>query len=387
MKNFTSRLPLPVTVLSLAWAIVGSTLGDVIPFLGDISMLIALMLLFLVILKLLINPIQCYQTLKTSIGLAMFSSFSMSIMIIAVWMRNFLDRANIYVWIVGIVLHTLIFIIFTVKYILNFRLKNMYPTVFLVYSGFGIAAITCKEFGMIVLGEAMYTMIIYISIVLVPFAIIRNIKYNVNQLSRPLLVLYCVPAAIILSSAIVVSETISINNLWALFILVQLLLVLVIFSMVKNLFFGYYPTWSCYALAVSLSAMATWSFSHYMDKVHQNNYGIITYAYVLVLFALFVCVVVLFAYAAYTLQSPQKYKKKLEEKTKKEQERKRKFERNIDIKREQETQIEDNKQKKNNIINKKDGKKIKVSRQKETNIDKQKEYTLFTEDDISDLLD
>ena len=77
LKNLTSRLPLPVTVLALGWVILGNILKDIIPLLSDICMIISMMLLIITILKIVLSPRGFYKGIKSPAGLSMFSSFSM----------------------------------------------------------------------------------------------------------------------------------------------------------------------------------------------------------------------------------------------------------------------------------------------------------------------
>ena len=104
MKDFLSRLPLPITVLALAWVVLGNSLQGVIPFLSDLCMVITILLLLLTLMKLIFMPKTSFKSLSTPVGLSMFSTFALSLIMIAVWMKGVFDKANIYFWVTGVIL-------------------------------------------------------------------------------------------------------------------------------------------------------------------------------------------------------------------------------------------------------------------------------------------
>ena len=381
MKTFASRLPLPVTVLTMAWILMGTILEKFLPFLGDICMMIALILLFLTIFKFVMDIRGTYKFINTPVGISLFSTFSMSLMLLSVWMKNFLDRSNIYIWIVGIILQTIIMLIFTIKYLINFKLKNIYPSLFLVYSGMGIATITCNEFGMIVLGRWLYLFVIFISVALTPIILYRLLKYKMNQLSKPMISLFIVPVSIVLYSSIVLGGALADNYMWIVFVGIQIILIYIASSMGINLLYGFYPTWACYALSVSIGAFSSYRYNVYLNSIKQGKNYLDIIVYGECIFAFVVCVIVLLAYFINTLESPEvhelKIKKKLDE------ERKRLKNNSLINKLNRNNKVMDDMINRYEIKNEK--KHIKKSSSYKNTDDK--EEIFFEEEDLKDLLD
>lgn len=314
LKNLTSRLPLPVTLLALGWVVLGNILKDIIPFLSDICMIISMMLLIVTVFKIILNLKSFYRGIKSPAGLSMFASFSMALMLISVWMKGFLGKANIYIWILGVVLQTVIMVIFTIKYVLNFKIKYVFSSWFLVYSGIGIAAITCNDFGMIVLGRTVLKFTIFVSLVILPFVLIKLKSRGSTQAAKPIFSLICVPLGIIIPAMISISEPAPEKYMWTMFIAIQILLLITVIDMLIHLFHGFYPSWSCYTVAISLSVYSSMYFNQYLINNRAQNYIVdylLCFEYVL---AFIVCSIVLLAYFINTIEDPEVHKRKMHEK-------------------------------------------------------------------------
>ena len=276
MRKFIARMPLPITALALAWVLLGNIFKGLIPFLSDMCMIVALILLILTIAKMFLNPVSFYTSIKSPVGLSLFSSFPMSLIMISVWMKELFDKANLYFWVAGVIIQTVILIIFTIKYVFNFRIKYVFPSWFMVYAGLGMSAITCKDFGMDIYGKAVYYYTIFVSIVLILPILTRFFKRDTTIAARPLIALISMPLAIILPAYIGLSSGIYANSLWIMFFAIQATLVFVIVNMIIHLFDGFFPTWSCYAVAVAMIAYASKFFLSYLIG-HKMGYDIITY--------------------------------------------------------------------------------------------------------------
>ena len=372
LKNLTSRLPLPVTVLALGWVVLGNLLKDIIPLLSDICMIVSMMLLIMTVCKIILSPKGFYKNIKSPAGLSMFSSFSMSLMLISVWMKGFLGKANIYIWIIGVILHTIILVVFTIKYVLNFKLKYVFSSWFLVYSGIGIAAITCNDFGMIVFGRSVLKFTVFVSVVILPLVLARQKIKGSTQAAKPIFSLIAMPLSIIVASMVSINEPASAKTMWVLFIIMQLVLLIVIVDMIIHLFHGFYPSWSCYAAAIAASVYGSMYFNQYLIRSRIKNYfvdSLLCFEYVLVFV---VCSIVLLAYFINTLEDPEIHKKKIHEKAVSEKKSREKK-----IKEKEKTEVSEK-------INRADN---RDSKNKKENSDLERTKTLFENDDIEDISD
>lgn len=374
LKNLTSRLPLPVTVLALGWVVLGNLLKDIIPLLSDICMIVSMMLLIMTVFKIILSPKGFYKNIKSPAGLSMFSSFSMSLMLISVWMKGFLGKANIYIWITGVILHTIILVVFTIKYVLNFKLKYVFSSWFLVYSGIGIAAITCNDFGMIVFGRSVLKFTVFVSVVILPMVLARQKIKGSTQAAKPIFSLIAMPLSIIVASMVSINEPASAKTMWILFIIIQLVLLVVIVDMIIHLFHGFYPSWSCYAAAIAASVYGSMYFNQYLIRSGAKNYfvdSLLCFEYVLVFV---VCSIVLLAYFINTLEDPEIHKKKVHEKA-------------VNEKKSREKKIKEKTKEKSETSTRINGSDNREYENKKVNSDLDGTKTLFENDDIDDISD
>ncbi len=291
MKIFLSKLPLPITVLALGWVILGNIFQGVITFLSDICMIISLILMVSTILKVFLDFKGFFNSLKSPVGLSLFATFGMSLMMIAEWMKGVLDKGNIYFWVAGVFIHILVMVVFTIKYVINFKFKYIFPSWFLVYSGIGIAAITCKDFGMIVFGTAVFYFTIFVSAVIMPLVLIKVFKRNDTNAAKPLFSLIAVPVSTILSAYIIISSNIDVGRLWILFIISQVILLLVVINMLFQMFNGFYPSWSCYAASTTITLYAATVFNKYLRLNGIDNAVVQYIVYVEYVFVFLICAV------------------------------------------------------------------------------------------------
>lgn len=317
MRKFISRIPLPITALALAWVILGNIFKDLIPFLSDMCMIVAIILLLLTIAKIFLSPVSFYTSLKSPVGLSLFSSFSMSLIMIAVWMKELFDKANLYFWVAGVIIQTIILIIFTIKYVFNFRIKYVFPSWFMVYAGLGMSAITCKDFGMDIFGSAVYFYTVFISIILTLPIIIRFLKRDTTIAAKPLIVLISLPLGIILPAYVALSSSVSTTRLWLVFIVLHIILIFVIINMILQLFYGFFPTWSCYALSVALITYASKFFLDYLMAHKMGTYLLTYFIYGEFALSFMVGSFILLASFISILENPEVHKKKILENTQK----------------------------------------------------------------------
>lgn len=306
LKDFTSKIPTPITALALGWVILGNVFQGVNTFLSDLCMVASLILIVLTFASFLLNPRKIVESFKTSVGMSLFSSITMALMMISIWMKGVFGKANIYIWVMGVVLHTLILVIFTIRYVMNFNIKNVTPSWFLVYIGIGIGAITCEDFGMIVFGRAALSFIVVASIVLtIPITISMFFnRQRIKNAYKPLFSLISIPLGIIIPAYIFISDNINVNLVFWMMVVLQIIFVIVLISSVMQIFNGFYPGWSCYTISGSITLYAT-SIANDYFKLKKMEYIFVQYIldveYVIVFV---VCAIILLAYLINVLDDP-----------------------------------------------------------------------------------
>ena len=147
--NIIRNLPLAITGLILAILSLGKLFAD---FRG-IFFIIGTILIFLILLKLILHFEKFTEELNNLIALSTFGTFSMALMLFSTYLKPLLplsfQGASFGIWVLGIIIHISIIIIFTKNYVLkNFNIENVYATWWIVYIGITMASITAPAYNL-----------------------------------------------------------------------------------------------------------------------------------------------------------------------------------------------------------------------------------------------
>ena len=208
--NIVEKLPLPASGLILALFSLGNLVQDIHPYLRYLFGGIGGIFLILIVLKVILYPKSIREDFENPIILSSCGTFSMALMILSTYLKAFMPILSYSVWIIGVVLHILLMIYFTYRFVIReFDINTVYPTWWIVYVGITMAAITANVHG-IHEADFIFFIIGFISmIVTTPLVIYRYIRYpNETDMNKPLIVGY-------LNSA----ESISYEFLMALYII------------------------------------------------------------------------------------------------------------------------------------------------------------------------
>ena len=163
--NIIKNLPLAITGLILAILSLGKIFTDY----SNIFFIIGSIIIFLVLLKLVFHFDIFINELNTLITLSTFGTFSMALMLFSTYLKPLFmplsQRIAFGIWILGIILHLSILLIFTKKYVIDkFDIETVFATWWIVYIGITMASITApaydlQQYGFIFFGIGFILMI------------------------------------------------------------------------------------------------------------------------------------------------------------------------------------------------------------------------------------
>ena len=190
--NIIKNLPLAITGLILAIL----SLGKIYTDFSGIFFIIGSILIFLVLLKLVLHFDAFNNELNNLIALSTFGTFSMALMLFSTYLKTLFmplsESIAIGIWILGIIIHLSIFILFTKNYVLkNFDIENVFATWWIVYIGITMAAITApaynlQQYGFIFFGIGFILMIP--TLILVSY---RYLKFTaIEDKNKPFICIY-----------------------------------------------------------------------------------------------------------------------------------------------------------------------------------------------------
>lgn len=159
MKDILKKLPIPVVGLMLALAATGNLVLSYGKTYRDIFGLLSSLLFILVILKIIMYPKTVFESMNNPVVASVFPTFSMGIMLLATYLKPYQGRLASIMWTLGLILHIVLILYFTKKYILNLNIKQVFPSWFIVYVGIVVGSITGPAFEKSNIGQILFGLV------------------------------------------------------------------------------------------------------------------------------------------------------------------------------------------------------------------------------------
>ena len=259
--NIIKNLPLAITGLILAILSLGKIFTDY----SNIFFIIGSIIIFLVLLKLVFHFDIFINELNTLITLSTFGTFSMALMLFSTYLKPLFmplsQRIAFGIWILGIILHLSILLIFTKKYVIDkFDMESVFATWWIVYIGITMASITApaydlQQYGFIFFGIGFILMIP--TLILVSY---RYLKFTaIEDKNKPFICIYTALFSILLVGY-VNALNIDVNFLSLIYIAACIFYVFAIYQAIRLLVLEklqFMPSFSAFTFPFVISAIAT----------------------------------------------------------------------------------------------------------------------------------
>ena len=259
--DIIKNLPLAITCLILAILSLGKVFAD---FRG-IFFIIGSILIFLVLLKLVLHFDTFINELNTLITLSTFGTFSMALMLFSTYLKPLLlpfsQKIAFVIWILGIIIHLSILIIFTKKFVIdNFDIENVFATWWIVYIGITMASITApaynlQEYGFIFFGVGF--------ILMIPTLVLVSYRYlmftAIDDQFKPFICIYTALFSILIVGY-VNALTINENFLSVIYMFACIFYIFAIFHAIRLLIMErleFMPSFSAFTFPFVISGIAT----------------------------------------------------------------------------------------------------------------------------------
>lgn len=266
--NLLKKLPIPIAGLALGLAALGNlvkdgTFGFLRPFFGILSVLIVILLA----LKLLLLSKKCLEALDNPVVLGTFATFPMAITILSSYLPKDSTIAKI-VWIFGIVFHALLIIYFTSKFVLNFDIKKVFTTWFIMFVGIIAGSVTAPNVGMKNIGQILFwfgfvAYIILLALVLYRLYVVKNIP----EPALPTFTVLAAPAALSLAGYLSSFDTKNKTIVMFLFVLTAVFYVFGLYYFTKYAPLKFMPSFSAFTFPLVISGIACKMVNVYFTKI------------------------------------------------------------------------------------------------------------------------
>lgn len=256
MKDFLKKIPMPIVGVMLAFA----ALGNLVQSYGDsyrnMMGVISTTLFIVITAKFIFNFNGLKNELDNPIGASVFPTYSMGIMLLATYIKPYSLIVAYTVWIIGILIHIFLIIRFSIKFVKNFNIKQVFPSWFIVYVGIAVAAVTGKIFNQII-GQCAFWFA-FISYLVLIFVVGKRafIVKEIPEPALPTFVIFAAPGSLCLAGYLNAFDQKSFIMFLFLLVLSQCFYVFSLIKLVLLLKLKFYPSYSSFTFPLVISALA-----------------------------------------------------------------------------------------------------------------------------------
>lgn len=297
IMNLIKKIPLPISGLILALLSLGNLAKDIHPHLRILFGGIGIVFLILVILKILFYTEDVKNDFRNPVILSSFGTFSMSVMLLSTYIIEFHAGFAYGMWILGLTLHILLMIYYTYHFIMhNFDITVTYPTIWIVYVGITMGAITSSAHEMTAIGYLFFIAGFLLMIITLPVIIYRYLKYpNIPDMNKPLICIFTAIFSILIVGYINASPEISQEFLIIVYGIACLFYLFAFLKLIQYIRLDFYPSFSAFTFPFVISALATKGMTMQIGENGMINIAlkietaiaILIVAYVLVRYVIF----------------------------------------------------------------------------------------------------
>ena len=257
MKKLLKVIPLPISGLMLACFTLANLLSSYSKIFLHLFSLIGIIIFILILLKIIFFKKAVLDKLKHPVISSIIPTYSMGIMLMSVYLKTFIGNSSIYIWYIGIILHIILLINYTIKFIFNFKTEKIFPSIFIVYVGLVVSSITAKAFNALLIGKIFFYFGFISFIILLILVLYRLKKYpKLPTLAKPTIAILAAPASLNLAGYLSIIESKSISFVYILLGISLFLTFSVLVYLPKLKKDGFSPGFSAFTFPFAISALA-----------------------------------------------------------------------------------------------------------------------------------
>ncbi|MBU5439920.1 TDT family transporter [Tissierella sp. MSJ-40] len=257
MGQIIKKLPIPIVGLMLALAATGNLVLSYGNIYRNIFGILSGIILVLVLIKIIKYPKEVAESLDNPVVASVFPTLSMGIMLLSAYVKPLAATLAFGMWIIGLILHVLLIINFTKKYIINFNIKKVFPSWFIVYVGIVAGSVTAPVFSMVNIGQILFWFGFISYLILLPIILKRVLKVKeIPEPALPTIVIFSAPASLCLAGYMNSFPEKNILIIWLLVALSQFTLLCILSQLPKLLKLKFYPSYSAFTFPLVISAIS-----------------------------------------------------------------------------------------------------------------------------------
>lgn len=258
MRDTIKKVPIPLCGVMLGLAALGNLLQSYSEGIRYLCGIVAAFLLVLILLKLILFPQMIKEDLKNPIMASVAGTFSMALMLLSTYVKPFIGQAAFIIWIAAIILHIILIVWFTVKFIAKLQLPKVFASYYIVYVGIAVAAVTAPAYEQLGIGSAAFWFGLITFVLLFILVTIRYTKCKeVPEPAQPLICIYAATLSLCIAGYV---QSVTPKSRTFLLTMLVIATVIYLFALVKAIGYlklKFYPSYAAFTFPFVISAIAT----------------------------------------------------------------------------------------------------------------------------------
>lgn len=251
------KIPLPITGVALGFAALGNLLQSYSEGVRLCCGVISAVLLILYLVKMIRYPDSFREDMQNPIMASVFCTSTMALMLLAGYLKPYISVVADVIWYAAIVLHVVLMLYFTAKFILKLQMPKVFASYFIVYVGIVVASVSAPAFGATGLGTGIFWFGFAVLLVLLVLVTYRYAKFReIPPPVQPLFCIYTAPTSLCLAGYIQSVQNKSIAMIAFLAILATVLYLVVLVKLPKYLKMPFFPSYAAFTFPFVISAIA-----------------------------------------------------------------------------------------------------------------------------------
>lgn len=260
--KFIKSVPMAICGLSLAIAALGNLLGqNNQPALRGVCGILSAAVLLMFLLKLIFHFSHAGAELKTPIPLSVLPTATMALMLLSVYIKDYLNAANIALalWYASVAMHIFIMLLFAKRFIIGFKLGTVFPSWFISFVGIVIASVTAPAMNARALGQIFFYIGFALYFIALIFVVLRMLKVKLfPEPARPTIAIFTAPMSLCIVGYFqsFPPEMRNAALIYIMLVIAALSYLYVSVMMVSLLRIKFYPTYAAFTFPYVISALA-----------------------------------------------------------------------------------------------------------------------------------
>lgn len=270
--SFLKKLPIPIAGLILSMFALGNLLQS---YSNEVRLCIgavALILYLIFILKIVVLNCKLKEVLENPVIASVLLTITMATMLISTYAKPYSQALANVIWFVGVVLHSVLIIWFSLKFLPKFSIKKVFPSWYIVYVGIATASVSAGAVGQLTIGQIAFWFAFVSYFILIPVVCYRVFKVKeIPEPAKPTFAILSAPASLLLAGYLNTFPQKNFTMALVLFGFSTFFYLVVLFNMPNLLKLKFSPGFSGFTFPLVISAISTKLFNGYVTKLYGAN--------------------------------------------------------------------------------------------------------------------